>query len=131
MFSDLLARDRERSGLTIVQAARRVGVSVRDTGGWRPGRPGLVGRATTGSPRSSRGRGPSARYARTVTSRVPPALLRDLLRYLAATSKERARLIGELVERNPEMADMLMQLEADDALRARFEIDLLHLEHGS
>lgn len=56
---------------------------------------------------------------------LPPELRRDLLRYLAATSEERARLIGEFVERNPGMADVLMELEADEALRARFEIDLL------
>jgi cytoskeletal protein RodZ len=28
MFSDLIRQDRERSGLTVVQAARRLGVSV-------------------------------------------------------------------------------------------------------
>jgi hypothetical protein len=33
-------------------------------------------------------------------SRFPPELRRDLLRYLAATSADRARLIGELSERN-------------------------------
>jgi len=45
---------------------------------------------------------------------------------LAATSEERARLIGELTHRNPGMADLaLADLEADDGLRARFEIELL------
>lgn len=63
-------------------------------------------------------------------SKLTPGLRRDLLRYLVVTSGERARLIGELVARNPSMADLLMQLEADDTLRARFEIELLHLEHG-
>lgn len=60
-------------------------------------------------------------------SSVSPELRGDLLRYLAATSQERARLIGELGERNPEMADVLMELEADDGLRARFEIELLRV----
>ena len=52
-------------------------------------------------------------------------LRHDLLRYLAGTSEERARLIGELTERNPAMAGLLIDLEADDDLRARFEIELL------
>jgi hypothetical protein len=34
-------------------------------------------------------------------SELTPELQHALLRYLAATSEERARLIGELVERNP------------------------------
>jgi hypothetical protein len=58
-------------------------------------------------------------------SKLTPELRRDLLRYLAATSEERARLIGELVERNPGMASLLMNLEADGDLRAMFEIKLL------
>jgi hypothetical protein len=53
---------------------------------------------------------------------------RDLLRYLAATSGERARLIGELVERSPGIADLLIDLEADDDLRARFEVELLRAD---
>jgi hypothetical protein len=57
--------------------------------------------------------------------RVPPDLRRDLLRYLAATSGERARLIRELVTRNPGMADLLIELESDEALRVRFEVELL------
>jgi hypothetical protein len=52
-------------------------------------------------------------------SDLPEPLRRDLLRYLLATSAERARLIGELTERNPGMADLLAELEADDDLRAR------------
>jgi hypothetical protein len=56
---------------------------------------------------------------------LPDALRRDLLRYLAATSEERARLIGELSNRNPGIADLLTDLEADHDLRARFEIELL------
>lgn len=46
-------------------------------------------------------------------------------RYLGKTSAERARVIGELIERNRQMADLLMDLEADDDLRTRFEIELL------
>ena len=49
----------------------------------------------------------------------------DLIRYLFASSHERARIIGELTERNPGMADLRADLEADDDLRARFEIELL------
>jgi hypothetical protein len=56
---------------------------------------------------------------------LPEPLRRDLLRYLARTSEERARLIGELTLRNPGIADLLTDLEADDDLRARFEIELL------
>jgi hypothetical protein len=50
---------------------------------------------------------------------------RELLRYLSATSEERARLIGELTERNPRMAELLLDLEANDDLRTLFEIALL------
>lgn len=57
--------------------------------------------------------------------RCCPELRRDLLRYLAATSEERARLIGELVERKPGVSSLLMDLEADEDLRMRFEIELL------
>jgi len=56
-------------------------------------------------------------------------LRRDLLLYLAATSEERARLIGELTSRNPGIADLLIDLETDDDLRARFEIELLRANH--
>jgi hypothetical protein len=56
---------------------------------------------------------------------LPERLRRDLLRYLAATSEERARLIGDLIWRNPARADFLVDLEADDALRTRVEIELL------
>jgi hypothetical protein len=34
-------------------------------------------------------------------------------------------VIGELVQRNPGMADVPMDLEADDVLRMRLEIELL------
>jgi hypothetical protein len=56
---------------------------------------------------------------------VSESLRRDLLRYLGASSGERARLIGELTWRKPGLADLLTDLEADDDLRARFEIELL------
>ena len=56
---------------------------------------------------------------------IPPALRDDLLVYLMCTSPDRARLIAELTARNPGIADLLMDLEADDDLRARLEIELL------
>jgi hypothetical protein len=56
---------------------------------------------------------------------LPEVLRRDLLRYLRATSEERARLIGDLVWRNPAMANFLVDLEADDDLRTQVEIELL------
>jgi hypothetical protein len=55
--------------------------------------------------------------------------MRDaLLRYLAATSKERARVIGELAARNLGMAEVLIDLEADHDLRTWLEIKLLQQE---
>lgn len=58
-------------------------------------------------------------------SRLTAELRRDLLRYLAATSEERARLIGELAARNPRMADLLIELESNEDLRVRFEVELI------
>jgi hypothetical protein len=58
-------------------------------------------------------------------SQLSGQLRRELLRYLSATSEERARLIGELTRRNPGMADVLADLEASDTLRDRFELELL------
>jgi hypothetical protein len=55
----------------------------------------------------------------------PERLRSDLLRYLAVTSEDRAQLIGELSERNPDVADLLSDLETDDDLRVRFEVELL------
>ena len=52
-------------------------------------------------------------------------LRRELLRYLSATSEERARLIGELTDRSPGITDLLADLEVDDTLRDRFELELL------
>src|SRR5919201_5009804 len=60
----------------------------------------------------------------------PEPLRRDLLRYLGGTSEERARLIGALTWRNPAMADLLADLEADDVLRARFVIQLMRSPGG-
>ena len=48
-------------------------------------------------------------------------LRRELLAYLLSTSFERA----QLYQSRPEMAELLAELEADDDLRARFEIALL------
>jgi hypothetical protein len=56
---------------------------------------------------------------------IPLGLRDDLITYLLASSAERAQIVGELTERNPPMADLLMELEADDDLRARFEMALL------
>ena len=56
---------------------------------------------------------------------ISPALRDDLLAYLLCTSPDRARLIADLTARNPGIADLLMDLEADDDLRARLEIELL------
>ena len=53
---------------------------------------------------------------------IPEPPPEDLIRYLLATSANRARIIGELSERNPGMAEILMDLEADDDLRVRFEM---------
>jgi hypothetical protein len=58
-------------------------------------------------------------------SNLSEPVRRELLRYLGATTAERARLIDELTERNPGMAELLIDLEADDDLRTRFEIELL------
>jgi hypothetical protein len=58
-------------------------------------------------------------------SHLAEPLRRDLLRYLGATSQERAHLVGELTRRNPAMAELLVDLEADDQLRAQVELALL------
>jgi hypothetical protein len=56
---------------------------------------------------------------------LPPALRDDLLTYLFCTSPDRARIIAELMVRNPGMGDLLADLEADDDLRAELEVALL------
>ena len=58
------------------------------------------------------------------SAEIPPGLRDDLLTYVFATSEERARIMGELTERNSGMADLLIDLEANE-LRARFEMELL------
>jgi hypothetical protein len=55
---------------------------------------------------------------------IPPGS-GTLITYLFCTSPDRARLIAELMARNPGIGDLLIDLEADDDLRARFEIELL------
>ena len=59
---------------------------------------------------------------------ISPGLRDELLAYLMAASADRARIIGELTTRNPGMADLFTDLEADDELRARFEMDLRRLQ---
>jgi hypothetical protein len=56
---------------------------------------------------------------------IPPALRDDLIAYLLCDSPDRARLISELVVRNPGISELLMDLEADDQLRTRLEMALL------
>jgi hypothetical protein len=57
----------------------------------------------------------------TEATSFPEPLRRDL----GTTSEKRARLIGELIWRNPAMADLLIQLEADDVLRPCLEAELM------
>jgi hypothetical protein len=57
---------------------------------------------------------------------ISPALRDDLIAYLMCDSADRARLIADLLKRNPGMGDLLAELEADDDLRARLELELLH-----
>jgi hypothetical protein len=56
---------------------------------------------------------------------IPPALRDDLIAYLLCDSPDRARIISELLVRNPGMGDLLAELESDDELRTRFELALL------
>lgn len=56
---------------------------------------------------------------------ISPPLRDDLISFLLCDSADRARLIADLLRRNPGMRDLLADLEADDDLRARFEIELL------
>jgi hypothetical protein len=62
----------------------------------------------------------------TEVEEIPEPLRRDLLRHLLKTCANRATIIGELTHRNPGMAEILMELETDDDLRARFEMELLN-----
>ena len=58
-------------------------------------------------------------------SELTPQLRRDLLRYVGKTSAERTSVIADLAKRKPKVAEVFMDLEADDDLRTRFEINLL------
>jgi hypothetical protein len=55
---------------------------------------------------------------------IPPAFRDDLLTYLFCTSPDRARIIAELLVRNPGMGELLADLEADDDLRSWLEMEL-------
>ncbi|HET6712618.1 MAG TPA: hypothetical protein VFI59_02780 [Actinomycetota bacterium] len=57
---------------------------------------------------------------------IPPTLRDDLLTYLFCTSPDRARIIAERLTRDPGMGELVADLEADDDVRARFEIELLN-----
>lgn len=56
---------------------------------------------------------------------IPLALRDDLITYLFCSSPDRAHIIAELLVRNPGLEELLADLEADDDLRARLEIELL------
>lgn len=110
-----LPADRERMGLRPVQMAGRLGLTHRVPGARSRRAEHLI-------------RPVPADYGALWVASVDdlsPELRKDLLRYLFATSAERARIIGELSERNPDMADLLMDLEADDDQRVTLEMTLL------
>jgi hypothetical protein len=46
------------------------------------------------------------------------------------SSPDRARIVAELLRRNPGMGDLLAELEADDDLRAQFEMELISEQRG-
>jgi hypothetical protein len=46
----------------------------------------------------------------------------------AGPQPNRARAISELTDENPGLADLLADLEANDTLRTRFEIELLRAD---
>jgi hypothetical protein len=60
--------------------------------------------------------------------RLPEGIRRELLRVLFSTSQERARVIARLFAhaQTRALADLLADLEGDEDLRARVEIELLH-----
>ena len=64
-------------------------------------------------------------------SRLPPdlpaALRDDLIAFLMCDSADRARLIADLLKRNPGVGDLLADLD----LRARVEIELLGGGHAN
>jgi hypothetical protein len=61
---------------------------------------------------------------------LPAEIRRNLLRYLKATSAERARIIARLHERGSDLAEVLTDLEADDDLRLQLELDLIQTKDG-
>lgn len=58
-------------------------------------------------------------------TKIPETLRDDLLRYLFATSAERARVIGDLHRRGSGLVELLVLLEDDDDARALLEVELL------
>ena len=55
---------------------------------------------------------------------IPESRRSDLLRYAQASSAERARLLEDLLEKNPGMAGIVAELEAYEELHWRFEVAL-------
>ena len=77
-------------------------------------------------------RSPPGSFARVGTPGSAPPRERskeDGPRLLLCDSADRARLIADLLKRNPGMGDLLADLEADDNLRARLEMELLGVRH--
>ncbi len=64
-------------------------------------------------------------------SAIPESARQELLTYLSATPADRARIIAEITKRDPTLADLLADLEADADLRGRFEIALLAAHDAS
>jgi hypothetical protein len=56
---------------------------------------------------------------------IPPGLRDHLIAFLLCDSPDRARIISELLQWNLSMDDLLMDLESDDDLRTRLEMELL------
>jgi hypothetical protein len=56
---------------------------------------------------------------------IPPGLRDYLIAFLLCDSPDRARIISELLQWNLSMDDLLMDLESDDDLRTRLEMELL------
>ena len=56
---------------------------------------------------------------------IPEGIRRDLLRYLKATSAERAQIIARLHEDGSDLAEVRTDLEADDDLGLILELELL------
>ena len=88
--------------------------SRKRTHGKQGGRPEIHARVT-GSP-----------HTLAFMGDIRPALRDDLLTYLICTSPDRASIIAELLVRKAGFGELLAELEADDDLRARFEIELLN-----